>query len=275
MKAFVLFFLRKFFWDCYDHLFVVLFLNFIYTLLLFPFYGLLLAFFNQLHIFFLVLAFLYGALISPLFMPLVGFLHHVTLLEEPSLTVFWGKWREISWKKCWFLHLVFFVMIILFFFNVQFYMYYVGEFPFLVAVLVIFFFLGLFLVAWYGVSMVFFYEQDFSWKRLRTLAAVIIEYGTFLFPWIISWLFIGVVSYIAVLPLLLFFPAPFFLFMTTFLFLVEKNYELKEKVLPAVRTKKEFLRRYHYSLRDYYERHADEDGHYSRSLKDLIRPWRG
>lgn len=274
MKSFALFFLRKVFWDFYDHLFVILFLNFLYTLPLIIFYALLLTFFNYADLFFLVLALFYGAVISPLFMPLVGFLQKVACLKTPSLAEFWPLFRDIPWKRCWLIHLLFLLIGIVYFFNVWFYLMLLRQIPFLIALLILFFFLGLILMAWHGLCLVHFYNKNFSFRRLRTLAAITIEYWTFLFPWMITWIILAVLSYLIVLPLVVFFPGIYILFMVTFVLLIEKNYEIKEDVYKDVRTRRELIRRYHHVLKEYYERYADEDGHYKRSLRDIFRPWR-
>ncbi len=274
MKAFALFFLKKVFWDFYDHIFVILFLNFLYTVPLVIFYGLLLAFFNQANMVFLLAALFYAVIISPIFMPLVGYVQKITRLEDPALTDFWALFRDIPWKRCYLVYFFFFGITVVYAFNIWFYFLQLREYPFFVGIIILFFFVGLILIAWYGMSLIHFYENRFSFDRFKTLVAVTIEYWTFLFPWMLTWLVVAFVSFLIVLPLIVFFPTLFLLFMATFNHLAGKNYDIKADVIKRVKTRKEMIRQYHHSLREYYERYADQDENYQRSFKDLIRPWR-
>jgi len=269
--------LRKFFWDFFDHVFLLIVINILYNLILFPFYRCLFLMApasQSTPLLWGTLALIYLVLISPVFVPLYRLVFRISRQDDPTIGEFFSEFRSIPFLKAWKIHGLFGFLMLLWIFAFNFYFHMVSRHPILLGLILILFFLLLFFLCWFQITLIRYFSEDLSWKDVFSQAALVVEYFTFLLPWEFFWLTIFVLSVVTVWGLILVVPSVVLIFFGAFCERVHLDYDLKMKAFQEASEKKvPFLPAYKRHLAQFYRSWYGPADRYKRSWIHLIKPW--
>lgn len=270
---FSLFFLKKYFWDFYDNFFLVIAMNIIYTVLLFPCYAGLLMSIEMRSPALACGVMGYVALLFPLFHPMLSTLQKMAKEEDVTFLEFYNGFKSITWKRYLILGLMFAVIGSIIGLNGIFYLKITLKNILFVPLPVLLMFVLMLFINTTKCGLFYFLNTPITKQKLLLVPAVVIEFFPFLFPWEIFWISMQFLSLSTAVGVLLFFPATYLLFYAIFLRMVDMNYQLKEKILEEDLSRPEFFRRYKREQLEFYTNYTGKDDRYTRTLKNILKPW--